>query len=131
MPKWYPTPPPKSGPSPNPTKIFDTHATAIAFRKFSNNPSQLWRGYTALAGRKLTFTAMRFPLFEHLRSMIRTHRRDHGTTTGTISENALINAVSAGAAGSVAAVLTTPIDVVKTRIMLSASQSRIELNANR
>lgn len=63
--------------------------------------------------------------------MIRTHRRDHGTTTGTISENALINAVSAGAAGSVAAVLTTPIDVVKTRIMLSASQSRIELNANR
>ena len=33
----------------------------------------------------------------------------------------MVTAVSAGAAGSVAAVVTTPIDVVKTRIMLSAS----------
>ena len=34
-----------------------------------------------------------------------------------------MTAVSAGSAGSVAAVLTTPIDVVKTRIMLSAADS--------
>ena len=32
-----------------------------------------------------------------------------------------MTAISAGTAGSVAAVLTTPIDVVKTRIMLSAA----------
>ena len=35
-----------------------------------------------------------------------------------------MTAFSAGSAGSVAAVMTTPIDVVKTRIMLSASGSR-------
>ena len=35
----------------------------------------------------------------------------------------MITAVSAGTAGSVAAVATTPIDVVKTRIMLAASDS--------
>ena len=38
-------------------------------------------------------------------------------------ETALVTAVSAGSAGSVAAVVTTPIDVVKTRIMLSAADS--------
>ena len=34
-----------------------------------------------------------------------------------------MTAVSAGSAGSVAAIATTPIDVVKTRIMLSAADS--------
>lgn len=34
-----------------------------------------------------------------------------------------MTAFSAGSAGSVAAVITTPIDVVKTRIMLSAADS--------
>ena len=34
-----------------------------------------------------------------------------------------MTAISAGSAGSVAAVLTTPIDVVKTRIMLSAADN--------
>lgn len=38
-------------------------------------------------------------------------------------ETALVTAISAGSAGSVAAVITTPIDVVKTRIMLSAADS--------
>lgn len=34
-----------------------------------------------------------------------------------------MTAISAGAAGSLAAVITTPIDVIKTRIMLSASDT--------
>ena len=38
-------------------------------------------------------------------------------------ETGIVTAISAGSAGSVAAVVTTPIDVVKTRIMLSASDS--------
>lgn len=38
-------------------------------------------------------------------------------------ETALVTAISAGSAGSVAAIITTPIDVVKTRIMLSAADS--------
>lgn len=35
----------------------------------------------------------------------------------------MITAVSAGSAGSLAAVITTPVDVVKTRIMLAAAES--------
>jgi solute carrier family 25 S-adenosylmethionine transporter 26 len=90
--------------------------------KHFKKPSQLFRGYTALAARNLPFTAMQFPMFEHLKRTIREHRKQKGTATGTLLETSLITAVSAGSAGSVAAVITTPIDVVKTRIMLSAGE---------
>ena len=101
------------------SKLFDGNATITALKKF-NSPKQLWRGYTALAGRNLPFTAMQFPMFEHLRATIHTQRKTRGIHTGSLLEAGLVTAFSAGAAGSVAAVLTTPIDVVKTRIMLSA-----------
>lgn len=46
-------------------------------------------------------------------------------------ETALMTAVSAGSAGSVAAVITTPVDVVKTRIMLSAAGESSEAKAKK
>ena len=108
--------------SPSSNKIFDGNATIRALRKF-NSPTQLWRGYTALAGRNLPFTAMQFPVFEHLRTSIHAYRMSKGVETGSMWEAALVTAISAGSAGSVAAVVTTPIDVVKTRIMLSAADN--------
>jgi solute carrier family 25 S-adenosylmethionine transporter 26 len=98
-----------------------TNATVQTLAKFKSNPLALWRGYTALAGRNLPFTALQFPMFEKMKDAIKNHRDRKGVRTGTIVESAWITAVSAGAAGSVAAVVTTPIDVVKTRIMLSAA----------
>lgn len=97
------------------------NATLLTIRKFQKQPSQLWRGYTALAARNLPFTAMQFPLFEHLRSSIHDYRKRRGLSSGTMLETGTVTAISAGAAGSLAAVITTPIDVIKTRIMLSAS----------
>lgn len=88
--------------------------------KFRSNPLALWRGYTALAGRNLPFTALQFPMFEKMKELIQDYRDRRGVRTGTIVESGLITAFSAGTAGSIAAVVTTPIDVVKTRIMLSA-----------
>lgn len=108
--------------SPTSNKIFDGNATILALKKF-NSPTQLWRGYTALAGRNLPFTAMQFPMFEHLRTSIHAYRKDKGLATGTLWETATVTAISAGSAGAIAAVITTPVDVVKTRIMLSASDS--------
>jgi solute carrier family 25 S-adenosylmethionine transporter 26 len=64
---------------------------------------------------------MQFPMFEHLKETIKNYRRKRGTATGSLLETAIVTAVSAGSAGSVAAVITTPVDVVKTRIMLSAA----------
>lgn len=40
----------------------------------------------------------------------------------TIFERAVITAISAGISGGIAATITTPIDVVKTRIMLAAGK---------
>ena len=108
--------------APTSNKIFDGNATILALEKF-NSPTQLWRGYTALAGRNLPFTAMQFPMFEHLRASIYAYRKRKGLATGTLWETGTVTAISAGSAGAVAAVVTTPIDVVKTRIMLSAADS--------
>ncbi|KAH8727637.1 mitochondrial carrier protein-like protein, partial [Phaeosphaeriaceae sp. PMI808] len=97
-----------------------TNVTLQTLAKFKSNPLALWRGYAALAGRNLPFTAMQFPMFERMKLMIHEHRDRKGLTTGTIYESGTITAISAGSAGAVAAVITTPIDVIKTRIMLSA-----------
>ncbi|KAL1607831.1 hypothetical protein SLS60_002769 [Paraconiothyrium brasiliense] len=103
-----------------------TNATVQTLAKFRSNPLALWRGYTALAGRNLPFTALQFPMFEKMKEAIKNYRDRAGIRTGTILESGMITAVSAGAAGSVAAVVTTPIDVVKTRIMLSAADDAIQ-----
>lgn len=66
---------------------------------------------------------MQFPMFEYLRTSIHISRKRKGRSTGSIWETGLVTAISAGTAGSVAAVATTPIDVVKTRIMLSAADN--------
>ncbi|KAK3071749.1 hypothetical protein LTR53_008077 [Teratosphaeriaceae sp. CCFEE 6253] len=102
------------------------NATLETLKRFRSNPLALWRGYTALAGRNLPFTAMQFPMFERIKQGIRTSRDDRGIRTNTLLESAAITGVSAGLGGSVAAVITTPIDVVKTRIMLAAAQSAAE-----
>lgn len=58
--------------------------------------------------------------------MAKRYRDDKGTRTGTLLESGCITAVSAGSAGAIAAVVTTPVDVVKTRIMLSAAEGAAE-----
>ncbi|KAG9244922.1 mitochondrial carrier protein-like protein [Calycina marina] len=103
-------------------------ATIEALKKFKR-PSQLFRGYTALAARNLPFTAMQFPMYEQLKSTLINYRKDNGTFTGAVSERAWTTSISAGSAGSVAAVITTPVDVVKTRIMLSAAGESSEAAA--
>ncbi|KAH0603886.1 uncharacterized protein H6S33_007545 [Morchella sextelata] len=74
----------------------------------------LWRGYTTLVGRNLPFTAMQFPVFEAL-------KRRFVAAEATPLQMGVGAAVCAGSAGCVAAVITTPVDVVKTRVMLSAA----------
>ena len=65
---------------------------------------------------------MQFPMYEHLKTSILEYRERKGIASGTLLEKGTVTALSAGSATSVAAVITTPIDVVKTRIMLSAAE---------
>lgn len=104
--------------------------TMQALKQFKR-PSQLFTGYTALAARNLPFTAMQFPMFEHTKKLLKDYRRRNGTMTGSLLETATITAVSAGSAGSIAAIITTPVDVVKTRIMLSAAGEDTESEAKK
>ncbi|KAK1463899.1 hypothetical protein CMEL01_12660 [Colletotrichum melonis] len=86
---------------------------------------RLFSGYTALVARNLPFTAIQFPIFEHVRKTVWTSRsqgRAEGNEQGLV-ETAVVTGTSAGAAGAFAAFITTPSDVVKTRMMLSAGEA--------
>ncbi|KAI9656889.1 MAG: hypothetical protein M1821_003528 [Bathelium mastoideum] len=111
-------------------------ATMQTLLRFKSSPLSLWRGYTALASRNLPFTALQFPLFEHLKRLLTARRQrmrqqqqravGGGEVSGQVPlslvEHGAITAASAGLAGSVAAWITTPVDVVKTRVMLAAGE---------
>ncbi|KAJ3495196.1 hypothetical protein NLG97_g3565 [Lecanicillium saksenae] len=79
---------------------------------------RLFTGYTALLARNLPLTAMQFPIFEHVRSRLWATRPPRGPGHQRIFETGAIAGVSAASAGAIAALITTPSDVVKTRMML-------------
>jgi solute carrier family 25 S-adenosylmethionine transporter 26 len=99
--------------------------TRLIARQFLARPASLWSGYGVLAARNLPFTALQFPVYERLKdALARANARRRGTRTDAIplGEQALATAAAAGCSGALAAVLTTPVDVVKTRIMLAAAR---------
>ena len=102
-------------------------ATMTVMRQLRRHPTKLWRGYTALAARDLPFTALQFPAFEYMKGVLiaRRSRAKEGRAVGVL-EQSWIAAISAGVAGSAAAWVTTPFDVIKTRMMLEAGGHREE-----
>lgn len=95
----------------------------MAFRRLigTGTARGLFSGYTALVARNLPFTALQFPMFEYVRARIwdqRSQARER-QTRGVI-ETGLVAGSSAAMAGALAAFLTTPSDVVKTRMMVQA-----------
>ncbi|CAG7953449.1 unnamed protein product [Penicillium salamii] len=103
------------------------NATRVVLSRFRRHPWRLWSGYTALLGRNLPTTALQFPLFEYIRSnMIKMWRKRNGKDESAYSQSDLLieraglTGISAAMSGTVVSTVTTPIDVVKTRIMLLA-----------
>ncbi|EGX53611.1 hypothetical protein AOL_s00006g69 [Orbilia oligospora ATCC 24927] len=92
-----------------------TSLSLTVFKTLLKEPKGLFRGYTALVSRNLPFTAMQFPLYEEIRRKIYKRKKiDHPS----LIQVGVITAISAGSAGSFAAAITTPLDVIKTRMML-------------
>lgn len=71
----------------------------------------MYRGFYSTIVRDLPFSAIQYPIWEKLKS---NHRRKHGRQA-TVGESAYYGSI----AGGIAAFLTNPLDVAKTRIMLA------------
>jgi solute carrier family 25 S-adenosylmethionine transporter 26 len=74
--------------------------------------SELYRGWSITIIREVPFTVIQFPLWEALKRY-RTSRTGRAQVSGL--EGGLLGSV----AGAVAAGVTTPLDVLKTRMMLA------------
>ncbi|KAF3171609.1 hypothetical protein TWF225_002254 [Orbilia oligospora] len=97
-------------------KSRDTTSLSLTVLKtLLKEPKGLFRGYTALVSRNLPFTAMQFPLYEEIRRKIYKRKK---IAHPSLIQVGIITAISAGSAGSFAAAITTPLDVIKTRMML-------------
>jgi solute carrier family 25 S-adenosylmethionine transporter 26 len=79
---------------------------------------ELYRGWAITIMREVPFTVIQFPLWE---AMKEAQRRRTGEKTISALESGLFGSL----AGAVAAGVTTPLDVLKTRMMLSREKQKM------
>ncbi|KAK1754354.1 mitochondrial carrier domain-containing protein [Echria macrotheca] len=92
---------------------------------------ELYRGWGITILREVPFTVLQFPLWERLKKWGRERKAQTGR--GLFGEEAekkkdvgaAESALYGSVAGGLAAAVTTPLDVLKTRVMLSARRERI------
>lgn len=77
---------------------------------------ELYRGWAVTIMREVPFTVIQFPLWEAMKA----YRRG---MAGTDTNNAVESGLFGSAAGAVAAGITTPLDVLKTRMMLAKEKT--------
>ncbi|CAJ2510703.1 Uu.00g063280.m01.CDS01 [Anthostomella pinea] len=86
---------------------------------------ELYRGWGITVMREVPFTVIQFPLWEALKAWGREKKsKAAGGSVGVevgAGESALYGSVS----GAVAAGITTPLDVLKTRVMLSKERAKV------
>jgi len=96
------------------TSSYGSAATSLAAAKMvlkHNGVKGFYRGFGITIMREIPFTSLQFPLYEHLK-----HRLS--LAMGARPLHASEAAICGSIAGGVAAALTTPLDVLKTRVML-------------
>uniref|UniRef100_A0A915Q0U4 Mitochondrial carrier protein n=1 Tax=Setaria digitata TaxID=48799 RepID=A0A915Q0U4_9BILA len=76
-----------------------------------------YQGFFTTIFREIPFSFIEFPLWEHLKQRMTGFRERQCTP--------LESAACGSAAGSIAAAITTPLDVAKTRMMLNENTSRV------
>ncbi|ODV89203.1 hypothetical protein CANCADRAFT_65801 [Tortispora caseinolytica NRRL Y-17796] len=78
----------------------------------------LYRGWTSTIIREIPFTAIQFPVYEWLKRKVASYYN-------AAQPPVLLGAACGSAAGALAAACTTPLDVIKTRLMLSESRDSL------
>ena len=104
-----------------------------AFRQLAGDGAarRLFTGYTALVARNLPFTALQFPAFEFVRGRLSASSRAADGNPSSLLQVWMNSGISASSAGAFAAVATTPSDVVKTRMMLTAGSENADKKERR
>lgn len=90
----------------------ETHSTGALGKWFGG----LYRGYGITLLREIPFAMIQFPIYEYLKSYW-AHRWRDG-----VAVNPIQAAACGSFGGAIAAAVTTPLDVVKTRLMLGADK---------
>jgi solute carrier family 25 S-adenosylmethionine transporter 26 len=102
----------------------------------------LYRGYGITLMREIPFAMIQFPLYEYMKSQISDYKKQHHSnqnksifTSQYINEEKKIyddgvspteSAVCGSISGAIAAALTTPLDVIKTRLMIGKDSQGVE-----
>ncbi|KAF1821768.1 mitochondrial carrier [Dissoconium aciculare CBS 342.82] len=97
---------------------------------------ELYRGWGITVLREVPFTVIQFPLWEALKAWSVRRRRKQGRRGGAAGGrdgevSALESAVYGSLSGAVAAAATTPLDLLKTRLMLSPTRVGVVALASR
>ena len=87
-------------------------------RGWAGMARELYRGWSITVMREVPFTMIQFPLWEGA-------KRWRAETQGRAEATALESAVLGAASGAVAAAATTPLDVLKTRMMLARERQSV------
>jgi solute carrier family 25 (mitochondrial S-adenosylmethionine transporter), member 26 len=113
-----------------PTEVVKQRAQAMAeqsslsaFKKILSAQHEsvfrgLYRGFGITVMREIPFTMIQFPIYEAM-------KRWRAKKVGKVKVNAFEAAVCGCIAGGIGAAFTTPLDVLKTRIMLAREVSRV------
>ena len=92
--------------------LFHTTQAAVNHIVSSQGMRGFYVGYMSTIMREIPFSLIQFPLYEAMKRYYHTHY------TPLADANPAVYAAMGSLSGSVAAALTTPMDVVKTRMML-------------
>ncbi|WYZ37618.1 hypothetical protein EsH8_II_001124 [Colletotrichum jinshuiense] len=90
---------------------------------------ELYRGWSITVLREVPFTIIQFPLWERLKRWGRERKQvkngGAGTKQAEVDVSAVESALYGSVAGATAASITTPLDVLKTRVMLSQQKEKV------
>lgn len=93
-----------------------TTAAGTTERGYTQVVRELYRGAGITIAREIPFTILQFTLWETMKERYATYQ---GTSGQAAAVPASTSAMFGSVAGAIAAGLTTPLDVIKTRVMLA------------
>ncbi|CAO3671978.1 hypothetical protein CU097_003535 [Rhizopus azygosporus] len=100
-------------------KQFNSTSSAITNVLRTEGILGFYRGFLPTVAREIPFTCIQFPLYEYFKTTYGVYKHQHVEPY----EAALMGSL----AGGIAAAITTPLDVCKTRIMLSKTAKEASL----